>query len=109
MLKKFQEMGKLLKQAQEMKNVMKEIQQEMKRSSFAVDVSNGKIKIVIDGELNIKSIEIAEDILKKEHKADIQRALVKGVNDAITKAKNAATERLSKISGDMMPSDALPE
>lgn len=101
-------MGKLLKQAQEMKHAMKEIQDEMKRSTFDVEVASGKIKIKIDGELNIKSIDIAEEILKKENKANIQKALTKGVNEAIVKAKNAATEKLSKISGDMMPTDALP-
>tara|TARA_A100001015_G_scaffold318694_1_gene439366 strand:- start:7 stop:225 length:219 start_codon:yes stop_codon:yes gene_type:complete len=59
MLKKFQDMGKLLKQAQEMKGAMQEVQKELKSSEIEVAKLNNLIKIVITGEMEVKSIQVA--------------------------------------------------
>ena len=103
MLKKFQDMGKLLKQAQEMKGAMQEVQKELKSSEIEVVKLNNLIKIVITGEMEVKSIEVAPELLAPANKDKLQKSLREAMNEAVKRAKDLATSKLSKVSGGLMP------
>tara|TARA_A100001011_G_C14135731_1_gene767504 strand:+ start:639 stop:953 length:315 start_codon:yes stop_codon:yes gene_type:complete len=103
MLKKFQDMGKLLKQAQEMKGAMQEVQKELKSSEIEVVKLNNLIKIVITGEMEVKSIEVAPELLAPANKDKLQKGLQEAMNEAVKRAKDLATSKLSKVSGGLMP------
>lgn len=103
MLKKFQDMGKLLKQAQEMKSSMSKVQQELKKTQIPVNAAGGKIKLVFDGELNVLSVHIDEELLTPNKKSTVESELKKAISDGIKTSKDIATKKLSEISGGMMP------
>ncbi len=104
MLKKFQDMGKLLKQAQEMKGAMQEVQKELKSSEIEVAKLNNLIKIVITGEMEVKSIQVAPELLSNDNKSKLEQGLREAMNEAVKRAKDLATSKLSKVSGGLMPS-----
>ncbi|MDA1353927.1 MAG: YbaB/EbfC family nucleoid-associated protein [bacterium] len=103
MLKKFQDMGKLLKQAQEMKSSMAKVQQELKQTQIPVSSAGGKIKLVFDGELSVLSVSIDEELLDPRKKSTVESEFKKAVEDGIKKSKDIATKKLSEISAGMMP------
>jgi len=103
MLKKFQDMGKLLKQAQEMKAAMKKVQEELKVTKIPVSVKGDKIKVTLNGELDVLEVVIDPSMLSAQHANDLQSGVKEAFNEAIRKAKDLATAKLSKISGGLVP------
>lgn len=103
MLKKFQDMGKLLKQAQEMKGAMSQVQQELKATKIPSVGMGGKIKIELNGELDVLSVSIDPSLLDASKKGELEKGVQQVFKEGITKAKDLATSKLSAISGGLMP------
>jgi len=103
MLKKFQDMGKLLKQAKEMKDSMGDIQKELKKTQIPVSVSGGKIKVSLNGEMEVLSVEIDPSLLNTSEKKTLQNGLKKAFSEGIKKAKDTAAQKLTSISGGFLP------
>ncbi|MBT5855524.1 YbaB/EbfC family nucleoid-associated protein [bacterium] len=103
MLKKFQDMGKLLKQAQEMKGAMKKVQEELRKTIIPISELEGKIKVQINGELEVISVDIDPSLLNPESKDALQNGVKKAFSIGIKKAKDIATTKLSAVSGGLLP------
>jgi DNA-binding YbaB/EbfC family protein len=93
------DMGKLLKQAGEMKSKMKKIQEELKKVKVTGTAEGGKIEIVISGELEVLDIKVDASLLSPASQNSLQKGLLKAFNDAAKKSKEMATAKLSDISG----------
>lgn len=104
MLENFKNMGKTIKQAKKMKDAMQAIQKELKTTVITETELDGKIKIEITGELEITNITIDPCILSSDQASTINAALKKGVNNAITKAKDIATNKLQSVTGGLFGS-----
>jgi DNA-binding YbaB/EbfC family protein len=91
------DMGKLLKQAGEMKAKMKKVQEELKRLKVTGTAEDGKIEVTLSGEL--ECLDVIIDPAVASSAAVLQRGLKKAFNDASRKAKELATSRLGDISG----------
>ena len=103
MLKKFQDMGKLLNQAKEMKSAMGKIQDELKKTEIPISAEGGKIKIVINGEMDVKTVSVDPSLLDANNQAKLENALKNAMTEAIKKAKDIAANKLSAISGGFLP------
>lgn len=99
MFKGMKDMGKLLKQAQDMKSKMKKVQKELKEHKITIDSQNGHIKIIINGEMEFEDITIDTDYLKNEPPKKIEKNLLSVMNQAIKQSKNLATAKLSDVTG----------
>ncbi len=93
------DMGKLMKQAKEMKEKMKHVQEKLKKLKVTGKAEGGKIEVVMTGELECISITIDPGLVSANQTVSLQKALLKAVNDAASQAKNLATSELSDISG----------
>ena len=103
MLDKFQDMGKLLKQAQELRTSMKKIQQELKQTKISMSAMDGGIKVVVNGELEVLLFEVAEELFEKKNHKRVEKATKDCFAKAIKKAKDLATSKLSSASGGFLP------
>ena len=92
------DMGKLLKQAKEMKSKMKEVQEELK--TLMCSGSSDGVEVTVSGELVCEGILINDETLLSD-KSRLQNAMKAAFNIASGKAKEAATAKLSAVSGDM--------
>ena len=106
MLEKFKDMGKALKQAKEMKGMMEDVQRELQ--SLVIPVDKNGIRIQITGELEVKSVEIHPSLLAENKKADLEKAVLAGFNDAIKQAKDTATNKLQSVTGGLFSDGAAP-
>ena len=69
MFNKLKQYNDLRKQASTIKNAM---------AGESVEVSNRAVKIVMDGNQEIKTISISEDFLSKDKKSDLEKEIQNG-------------------------------
>ena len=91
---------KILDKAKELETTMKEKQEKIKKIE-AEGISGGnKIKITLNGEGEIKKIELSDDLFK-EDKSVIEDLIIAAHNNAKANLKVKTNEEISKISSDI--------
>tara|TARA_Y100000992_G_scaffold287594_1_gene240524 strand:- start:1603 stop:1920 length:318 start_codon:yes stop_codon:yes gene_type:complete len=89
---------KILDKAKELEAKMKESQEKIK--SIRVEGVSGtdSVKITLDGEGEMQSIEISDQTLK-EQKSIVEDLIVAAHNNAKVKLKSKTTEEITKATG----------
>jgi hypothetical protein len=93
----FGKMGEVLKLQREAKKIQKEL-----RNTEVESVSGGgKIKVILNGEVQVVKIDIDPEVLKPENKIEIEDSLINTINAGVKKAQAEAAEKskgmLSKL------------
>ena len=89
---------KILDKAKELEAKMKESQEKIKNIRAQGVSGSNSVKITLDGEGEMQSIEISNEILK-EDKSIIEDLIVAAHNNAKTQLKSKTTEEISKATG----------
>ena len=108
MLEKFKNMGKALKEAQNMKGMMEQVQKELEATVIPVTELGGKIKIEITGELKVVKFELDPSLLTPDQKSNLEKAVASGFSSAIKQAKDLATNKLQSVTGGLFSGGAVP-
>ncbi|MEK9657418.1 MAG: YbaB/EbfC family nucleoid-associated protein [bacterium] len=96
MFEGLKDVGKLLKDAKQMKSQMKEIQDELKSAKVIGKSKNALVVVEMTGELVITKVDIDDSLLTQ---ADVlKKSVMEACNDAAEKSKKLATGRLSHLS-----------
>ena len=101
MLDKMKDMGKLLKDAQEMKKKMKAVQDELKKAVVYGKSRNVLVMVTMTGELDVTKVDIDPSLMIVDKADVLKKSVLEAINDASAKAKKLATGRLSDISKGM--------
>ena len=88
----------LLTQAKKMQDRMKETQEVLKKIEVEGVSGASAVKIVMNGEGEIKKIFLGDNLLK-ESKEIVEDLIVAAHNDAKSKLKKKTNEEISKITG----------
>tara|TARA_B100000029_G_C16940616_1_gene728651 strand:+ start:58 stop:378 length:321 start_codon:yes stop_codon:yes gene_type:complete len=88
----------VLTQAKEIQEKMKEAQENLKKIEVEGLSGGVAVKIILNGDYEVKSIKIDENTLK-ENKEIIEDLIVAAYNDAKQKLKTKTSEEISKITG----------
>ena len=88
----------LLTQAKKMQDRMKETQEVLKKIEVEGISGASAVKIVMNGEGEIKKIFLGDNLLK-ESKEIVEDLIVAAHNDAKSKLKQKTNEEISKITG----------
>ena len=91
------DMGKLLKQAKDMKSKMKKVQDGLKKL-ICTGASDG-VEVKVTGEIVCTEITINDDLLNDKKR--LVKALTTAFNSAAKQSKDAATSQLSAVTGDL--------
>lgn len=88
-----------LRQAKELQAKLARAQQEL--SDLTTEVSSGgeAIKIVIDGQQNVRSIKLSPEVIDAEDPEFLEDLLLTAMNEAIQKAQELAANHLSSVTG----------
>ena len=89
----------LLTQAKKMQDRMKETQEVLKKIEVEGISGASAVKIVMNGEGEIKKIFLGDNLLK-ESKEIVEDLIVAAHNDAKSKLKKKTNEEISKILGE---------
>ena len=94
-----QNMGSLLQQAQMMQKKMQEVENKLKTLEVEGEVSNGMVKVTMNGKGEIKKIKIDPSL--KEDIEIIEDLFMAAISEAKTKADNLSETEMKTITGGM--------
>ncbi len=80
----------LRKQANTLKSAM---------SEESVEVENSAVKIIMDGNQEIKSLNINKDYLNPDKKNDLEKKITDGIAEAIKKVQRKMAMKMQKMGG----------
>ncbi len=89
---------KILDKAKELEAKMKESQKKIKEIRVEGISGSNSVKIILDGEGEMQSIELNEEIIR-ENKTIIEDLIVAAHNNAKSELKSKTSEEISKATG----------
>ena len=89
---------KIIDKANELESKMKESQEKIKEIKAVGISGSNSVKIILDGEGEMQSIELSDEILKDD-KNIIEDLIVAAHNSAKSQLKIKTTEEISKVTG----------
>ena len=92
-------MQQLMKQANQMQNRMKKLQDELAQREYEGSSGGGAVKLIVNGEYFISKVEINEEVMSPEEKEMLQDMILTATNEAIKTAKETSEKEMSKITG----------
>lgn len=95
----FGDMGKMLKEAKEMKSRLKQAEKELESEVVSRSSKNGHVVCTMDGKLKVKGIEIAPELVQKNDKNLLEKSVAEAVSATIEEAQAVAAKKLSAITG----------
>lgn len=97
-------MQALLKQAQKMQKEIAKAESELKEKEYTSTIGGGAVKVTVKGSMEITAIDIDDDLMNVEGKADLQDMILSAVNDALQQAVTEKESTMSQMtSGIKMP------
>ncbi|WP_028079458.1 YbaB/EbfC family nucleoid-associated protein [Solimonas soli] len=94
------QMGNLLRQAQQMQENMKRVQDEIARMEITGEAGAGMVKITLTGKHQARKVEISADALK-EDKEFVEDLIAAAINDAAQKVDEASRDKLAAVTAGM--------
>ena len=89
----------MLRQAQQLQAKLAKAQQELGNATVEASSGGGVVKVVIDGQQKVRSIEISPEVINAEDAEFLQDLVMAAVNEAITKSQELANKHLSSLTG----------
>lgn len=91
----------LLKQATQMQNKMKKVQDEIATKEFEGTAGGGAVSIKVTGETKIIGVKINPDVVKSGDVEMLQDLILAATNDAVKAAKDYSSKEMEKVTGGM--------
>jgi DNA-binding YbaB/EbfC family protein len=103
-------LGKLMKQAQEMQGRMAEMQEALSRLEVSGESGGGMVQATVNGKGEALRMTIDPSLLTPDEQGMVEDLVVAAFNDARRKAEAVAAEEMSKLTGglELPPGVKLP-
>lgn len=92
-------MQALMRQANQMQNRMKKLQEELATKEFEGSSGGGAVKIMMTGDYKVKSVTISPDVFSAGDKDMLQDLMATAFNEAYRVTKTTADQEMAKITG----------
>jgi DNA-binding YbaB/EbfC family protein len=87
----------MMKQAMEMRSKLEKAQKDLAKKTVEVESGKGAVKVVANGQLRIMSIKIAPEAIDPKKLGDLEKLVLKAVDDALDQAQEMAAKELEPI------------
>lgn len=94
-------MGKMMKQAQQLQEKMNKLQEEMADKTVEATAGGGMVKAVANGRQQIVSIKIEKEVVDPEDVEMLQDLIAAAINEALSRSQEMVSEEMSKLTGGM--------
>jgi DNA-binding YbaB/EbfC family protein len=91
------DMGKLLKQAQQMQNEMLQAQEALKDEVVEASAGGGMVKVKISGDLVVQEVSIDPDAVDPEDAEMLSDMVQAAINEAIRSAQQLAESKMPQM------------
>jgi DNA-binding YbaB/EbfC family protein len=78
---------------------MAEVQEELARSTVTATAGGGAVRVVMNGQLEVQSVEIAPEAVDAEDIEMLQDLILVAMNEAIESSQGLAAERMGELTG----------
>jgi len=94
-------MGKMMKQAQQLQTKMMKMQEELAGRTVEGTAGGGMIKAVANGKQQVVSITIEQEVVDPEDVEMLQDLILAAVNDALNRSQEMVSSEMGKLTGGM--------
>lgn len=91
------DINKLMKQAQAMQQELEQANKQLNAMQFEGSASNGLVKVVVNGEYKVISVDIDSSILNSDDKEMLQDLIMIATNDAVVKIDKTKKEKFGSM------------
>jgi DNA-binding YbaB/EbfC family protein len=91
------DLSSLMQQAQALQSKMQEMQDEASRKTVEAQSGGGMVRVVVDGSLRVRKIEVDAAIVAANDKAMLEDLIVVAVNDGIARAQKMLAEEMARL------------
>ncbi|HYL59165.1 MAG TPA: YbaB/EbfC family nucleoid-associated protein [Candidatus Acidoferrales bacterium] len=91
------DLAALMQQAQAMQARMQEMQEAAAARTVEGQAGGGMVRVVVDGALNVRKIEIDPAIVVANEKTMLEDLIVVAINDGIARAQKMLAEEMGKF------------
>lgn len=88
-----------MNQARELKARMDSIQKELKDTIVEASAGKGAVKVKMDGQQKVKSVEISPDVMDPSKANVLEEMVLKAFREALSRSQKAAAKQLKGITG----------
>lgn len=101
--------GQLMKQAQQMQQKMAEMQQKMEQVEITGTAGAGLVQVTISGKTEMRALKIDPSLANPQDIEVLEDLIVAAFNDAKAKLDTQMADEMGKVTGGMgMPGMKLP-
>lgn len=93
--------GKMMKQVQQAQVKMAEVQEELKSESVEASAGGGMVKVVMTGDMQVKSVQIDPAAVDPEDVELLNDMVAAAMNEAVRAAQELAANRMAAVTGGM--------
>ena len=88
-----------LKQIKDLRSKAKQMQSTLAEESVEASAAWGKVKLTMNGNQEITSIDIDPELLSPDKKAELEKAVQEAVADAIKKVQRVMAKKMQDMGG----------
>ena len=100
-------MGKLMKQAQEMQDIMQKAQGELVNIEAEGQAGGGMVSVKVNGNKEALSVSIDEEVMT-EDKEMVEDLILAAFNQALKNVSSKVDEKMNSVTGGMLGNMKLP-
>lgn len=108
MFKELGSMANMLKQAQQMQEKMRQVQDELKTKVVEGSAGGGMVRTKVNGQQQVVSIKIEKEIVDPDDIQMLEDLVLAAVSQGLEKAKELAREELMKLTGGLNIPGLMP-
>src|SRR5689334_4094638 len=87
-----------MRQAQSLQDQLKRMQEEAAQKTVEADSGGGMVRVVVDGSMRVRRIEIDPALIAANDKSMIEDLIVVAVNEGLRRAQETVAEEMRKLS-----------
>ena len=91
------DLASLMQQAQAFQEKLRQMQEQVASKTVEAQSGGGMVKVVVDGGMRVRKIEIDKTILAAGDQAMLEDLIVVAVNDGLARAQQLVTEEMGKM------------
>ena len=92
-------LGKMMKQAQEMQSRMAEMQTELQNSEHIGTSGGGLVQVTLNGKFEMRSLKVDPSIFNSDDAEVVEDLIVAAYNDAKRKIDDFNKDEMAKLTG----------
>lgn len=108
MFKELGNMANLLKKAQQIRQELDRVQEELKQRVVEGTAGGGMVRVRVNGQQEVVSVEIEREVVDPDDVQMLEDLVKAAATQALTKAKEAAKEEVMKLTGGLNIPGLLP-